>query len=813
MVMKFTSPRGINYMKKTFLLIILFLPLATFAVVRKWTNGSGNGLWGTSTNWSPAGVPVSTDDVVFDNTFVVTSYFVDLPLSATTLNTLTIAPTSGLSIRIKLPSGNTSLNGISLSSASGDDLIIKSGGIFENLSGAASFPAIAITTLVRIENGGRYIHNTSISAQDVVNYLSYAGGTELGVIEYAQGTSSSILASGIVYNSVELSTTTTKTFSIAGSSPTTFRGFLMIDNNVTLNSSKNGSIFFGGDLIMNGNFTFSPSSSGSVDRSLEFNGANQFISGAGTFTTGNNFRNFKIDKGATVTLQKDITITTPSGTQDSIIVDSSATLKFGIYYVGGVSNFKNYYGSTISLGSPFGISNLGSTLGNIRTTNSRKFDTSGHYEYTGTSDQVTGSGLPSSVRNLILNKTDISSLFLTNSVNINDSLSLQGGFLVTTLSVLPKLRDTTVIVSPASIYITQLGSNIGYQKSFIAGPVIRTITSKTAKWFPVGKLGVSDTLFAPVRLAKFNGNAVNDTVEYFFARHFDTTYSSPPLHHISKLEYWNIRGNVIGVDNTDTLLLTWRPQSRVGTGRSADSTAAFNDLAITHYFDDDGPLPDPIKWYIDGEPTTFVKVGTLSYGSILSVIPVAATSSFTLGTRSGYNLLPVRLISFYGYATPVADHLYWTVENDVDVSRYIMERSNNGIAFTESGSVVSKQRAGTTAYEFTNASASYGWNYYRLKIIDGKGNNYYSAVIRIWHSGKSIVSIYPNPAGNYIQINGDVEGSVSTIEIVNTRGQVVLTKEFTQAHDKINIEELSKGMYIVRFRNHNQLFNERFIKQ
>ena len=800
-------------MKKGFLLILLFFPFVTMAI-KKWTNTSGNSSWSTANNWFPVGVPLTTDDVVFDNTTVVGSYIVDLPVSATTINTLTIMPSAGNTIRIRLPAGNISSPGITLASSTGNIFIIKTGGIFENISGGAIPPSLGINGIVRIENGGRYIHNTSLTALDVVGNLSYVPGTELGVIEYAQGTSSSLLASGITYNSVELSTTSSKTFTIAGNGITTFRGFLMIDNSVNFNSTKVGSIFFGGDLIMNGNFSNIPPSAGTTDRSLEFTGSNQFISGPGAFTQGNNFRNFKIDKGATVTLLRSLNINnTASSTQDSIIVDTAATLKLGTNILSGSSNFRNYYASTISIGSPAGINALGNNTGNVQTTGSRRFDTSGNYEYNGTGPQVTGTGLPSIVRNLTLNKSDLSTLTLNNPVNVNDSLSLQGGYLSTSSSALPKLTDTTIIVSPSSVYSSQLGLNIGYKGSFILGPLARTISTKTVKWFPVGKVIGTDTLFAPVRLAKFNGNQVTDTVEYFYARHFDTAYSSPPLHHISKVEYWNVRGNVSGVDNTDTLLLTWRPQSRVGTGNPIDSTSAFNGLVTTHYFDDDGAGPHPIKWYIDGEPTTFIKAGSLNFGYLTTIIPLAATASFTLGTRSPYNLLPVRFIAFHGNATSAGNQIYWTTEDDASVSGYYLERSGDGITFEGIGSTASHHNIGRNEYELIDASTYYGWNFYRLRIIDQKANIYYSYIIRIWNANKRIVKIFPNPAGKYISISTGEQGSVTTLEIVNIKAEVVLIKEVTHAIEKINIEDLPNGIYFIRFRNHSKLINERFLKQ
>lgn len=49
----------------------------TTLTASKWTNSSGNGVWGLNTNWNPAVVPTSGSDILFDNSTATTAQVID----------------------------------------------------------------------------------------------------------------------------------------------------------------------------------------------------------------------------------------------------------------------------------------------------------------------------------------------------------------------------------------------------------------------------------------------------------------------------------------------------------------------------------------------------------------------------------------------------------------------------------------------------------------------------------------------------------------------------------------------------------------
>lgn len=62
------------------------------------------------------------------------------------------------------------------------------------------------------------------------------------------------------------------------------------------------------------------------------------------------------------------------------------------------------------------------------------------------------------------------------------------------------------------------------------------------------------------------------------------------------------------------------------------------------------------------------------------------------------------------------------------------------------------------------------------------------------------LKIYPNPASNYIRVEGLPEGK-STIEFYNIAGSIVLQKQTNETDTEIDISGLNKGIYLVKITN------------
>lgn len=231
----------------------------SFGSIKTWTGGGGDGQWSNSANWNGGLVPLPADDVILDNSIVLSDYTVVFPNTGVIVKSIIIGPLTGRIIQLILPSSNLVEPALT-ATGPGYGLIINSGGIFQNASGLTSGESLNIADSVRINNGGRYIHHTRAShANNIARLLSSAPGTENGVFEfdvprasYTVSVSNRIYGT-IVFNSVAAGGAIN--YTCTGSNPLTVNGNLQINNGVNLSvdlASANGNIVVKGDYIQQG---------------------------------------------------------------------------------------------------------------------------------------------------------------------------------------------------------------------------------------------------------------------------------------------------------------------------------------------------------------------------------------------------------------------------------------------------------------------------------------------------------------------------------------------------------------------------------
>lgn len=73
---------------------------------------------------------------------------------------------------------------------------------------------------------------------------------------------------------------------------------------------------------------------------------------------------------------------------------------------------------------------------------------------------------------------------------------------------------------------------------------------------------------------------------------------------------------------------------------------------------------------------------------------------------------------------------------------------------------------------------------------------------------KTVISIYPNPVIDHININSNEK--INSIQITDLTGKVILDETTT---NKINVNHLSKGVYLIKIKTDNSESIQKFIKQ
>ncbi len=163
--------------------------------------------------------------------------------------------------------------------------------------------------------------------------------------------------------------------------------------------------------------------------------------------------------------------------------------------------------------------------------------------------------------------------------------------------------------------------------------------------------------------------------------------------------------------------------------------------------------------------------------------------------------LPVNIISFTGRSLDNTVLLNWQVDAEINVDKYVVERSLNGVEFNSIGETIATSK---TNYLFNdNITAWRGANlYYRLKIINKNGAYTYSKIctihVPLLNAGFSIV---PNPATDYVQLFINNSNHKTTgIEIADITGRMVFKQELPIINGivKVNTAALKTGTYFLK---------------
>jgi uncharacterized delta-60 repeat protein len=183
----------------------------------------------------------------------------------------------------------------------------------------------------------------------------------------------------------------------------------------------------------------------------------------------------------------------------------------------------------------------------------------------------------------------------------------------------------------------------------------------------------------------------------------------------------------------------------------------------------------------------------------VSHIGISSFSSWTLGDAA--NPLPVTLTTFTATTQGnTAVRLMWATASEVTSVRFEVERSLDGVIFTQIGQVAA---AGTSlmahTYALTDARlpTETGQLYYRLRQVDQDGTAYYSPVRTIALSGAAAgLHLYPNPTAGAATLTG--AESRAGVQVLDALGRVLATAAADATGTAHLLGGLPPGVYVVR---------------
>jgi endonuclease I len=179
----------------------------------------------------------------------------------------------------------------------------------------------------------------------------------------------------------------------------------------------------------------------------------------------------------------------------------------------------------------------------------------------------------------------------------------------------------------------------------------------------------------------------------------------------------------------------------------------------------------------------------------------------------GLSALPVDMIFFIGKLEGSKILLNWEVATEINLERYEVERSFNGIEYIKIGSVKAEGRS-NYSYNDDVESLSGRRVYYRLKKVDKDGRFGYSAVFSLHIPLNTKFSISPNPASGIIKIQlNNNTNEAATVIIADMAGRIIYNRIMNTQQGSIEVSagNFQNGNYTVKLVINGRQYSQRVL--
>lgn len=330
------------------------------------------------------------------------------------------------------------------------------------------------------------------------------------------------------------------------------------------------------------------------------------------------------------------------------------------------------------------------------------------------------------------------------NMTVNGQLAFQSGIIAPMAST---STSAGLLIIPASCTITAAAFNASHVQGFVRK------VGNTAFTFPVGDLGA----YAPLSITAPSG--VND---HFTARYFradpDPVYSTalkaPTIDHLSRCERWVL--DRTGGSSPAAVSLSWdTPRSCVVQLPAELVTARWNGS----------------QWDNEGNGGTS---GSAVTGTIWTAAMLNQFGSFTLGSTTSANPLPVELLSFDALAVGNEVVCEWMTASETNSDHFILERTTDE---QEQVPIAIVTAAGTSnsvrRYHAVDAHPASGMNYYRLVQVDRNGDRHMSKVVPVRFVATDVFTLTPNPASGDVHVRLDSPQGTTAVEVHDSMGRMI----------------------------------------
>lgn len=405
-------------------------------------NQTGTASYAIASNWTPTRTTPATSDVLSFNNGATTTV-TNIP--AETIGGLIVSGNTTVNLQPAATNTLTIGNGVSgydLSIASGSALnangsnalsITLSTGATASINGNMTFSTAANTLIgtdassITFNSGSAFTQGSGstggvFGTSGTANTVIFANGSKFEQFDGSNPFQLTAPSSKVVFQTGSL-------FKLSGAIAPDFAGrtYANFEYNNSGTSTATGSsgVTMDNLTVTLGTFNSNVSSTSSIKGNiLVASGANLYFSPASAATINLNGTGVQ-----TITISGTLSV----GSNANLTVVSGSTVDMGTSIIIGTGTFTTAVGSTFRTGNIDGITAAGGgATGSIQTT-TRSFNSAANFVYNGTANQITGTGLPSTVNTLTINNTGSGSnnivtlSAITGISSTTNSLRLQAG--------------------------------------------------------------------------------------------------------------------------------------------------------------------------------------------------------------------------------------------------------------------------------------------------------------------------------------------------------------------------------------------------
>lgn len=689
-----TMRGGIDVLKKSLicLSVIFYNSYFVSALTTKTWTGSTNNNFNTASNWSPSGVPSSSDSCVINATSDKT---ISLSGNITVGALYLYANGNNVNLYVDCVSYLITIEGNLHMKASGNsntDLYFDLG---------SSSGGVSIGRHAYIDDGGA---QQSFIVSDVSspgyfklygNLILGAHGRTLATYEpyiVIDGTSSQTITINntdtyFLGENVVIGSVNNPTVTLSGSGLTA--GFGCYDGNFTINGSS---------ILNIGSFTIDriASSGGTLamnsTASLKIGGTADFPSSYSTYTlnstsntyyygttqsvTALTYGNLYLQTSGTKTVSGSTVVNGEMATSGTCTLDANAAID---------------YNGNVTIGS--GTTYLGgattATIAGNWTNNGTFTKETSTFNFDGSAMQYIEGTSATTFNNMTVSNS--SGVTITQGPTVAGILTFSSGNIYAATSTEPITIETT-------------GSCTGQADTKCVVGYCAKNTNSTSKFtFPVG----SSLYYRSIAVTPSGTGATNWLAKYFLSSYSDLSVLD--ITSVTEQEYWTLDRSGASPVNA-SIELSWAPISAI---------TDISNILVAHYNGSD--------WHTAGVNNI---TGNTSNGTVTSDANWSSYSPFTLGF-SGIPL-PTELVFFNAVSKNSTIELNWETASEFNMDYYEVEASFDGIHFHPVGVADAIGNSTTLSrYEIADDNYVNGINYYRLKQYDMSGNFHYSPIVSV----------------------------------------------------------------------------------